>query len=1309
MSWSTRRTAAVSWMSAANRGSVAASIGVLFAFVLPAAASADVTIGSLGGGAGQYENPRSVAIDRSNGNVYVADQGNSRLLVFDSDGTFIRAFGWGVADGTSEELQVCTTSCFPGIAGAGAGQFGGFFGTPDAIAVDEDPTSPSFHDVFVYDSRNARISRFDPTGDFILAFGWGVLNGASALQTCTTTCQKGISGSGAGQLAPDSKLDVGAGGIVHVLGDVNRLQRFSASGALIGQQALAPPGLGPTVNGFALDSAGGFYTGSAATTGAVRKYDAAGSLISTFHSSFNIMELAVDDGDDLYVSDAQNGYSNQKRAIFHYDPAGSLQRVIYGEVPRRYIDLAPFSNANGDVLAIDVEKAVVHVAFPPPGPVAVPETTRSKDIFSSRATLESGINPEGEETTYRFEYVDHDSFEAEGFTGPTTKVTPDRVLAGDFDLHLVSETPTDLAPDTTYHFRVVATNADGTDIGSEATFTTLKPFEIEDTWTSEVGTTDARVHAEVDPLGISASAYFQYVDHATYEASGFTTATNVPDVGGGKAPIDLGSGEGAVSIDANFGGLAPNTTYHYRVFVENAFFSEAGPERVFHTFPIPAGLRTDCPNQAFRTGASARLSECRAYEMVSPVDKNGGDAKAAYRGGIAVASAGGERVSFSTLRAFAEAPSAPLFSQYLSWRRPEGWSTEAISPPRSNPAFFSPGGAGQYKHFSDDLCRAWLLQDSPVALAPGAPTDLPNLYRRDNCEGGSYELVTTVPAPGFDFKAEQPETSYVPAPQGWSSDGSHSVFRAPARLTGRACRELAPFRNGTQPQVYLTTPTGRVRLISALPDGKGACSEASVGSEAGLPDDSRLSNLDGGVSSDASRVFWTAASRFPAEGSSLYVRVNAAKGQSKVESGECTEAAKACTLPISVGTNAFFWGADPDGERAIYTAGDKLLEFDVEDEESQSIAEGVLGVLGGSEDLSRVYFASTEVLTGVQENSEGEAAAAGKVNVYLYEAGAGGGEYTYVAALAEPGDTRNDPQAWGPSPIAKAPTKRSARVTPDGEHLAFTSSRSLTGYDNRDLATGEAAAEIFLYDAGPGVGELRCISCNPGGARPVARNLGGTQSIDLTWVAGRLPGWNSSLNPSRLLSNEGNRLFFESYEALVLADTNGRGDVYEWRRATDSAECQSAGAQLHVESADGCLSLISSGQNPQDSELVDASGEGRDVFFTTRASLLPHDPGLIDIYDARIGGGYPAPAAPPPGCEGEACQGPVPPPLAPTPGSVSYRGPGDLVQAKAKRGKQAKRRRAAKKRAARKRAARKRQARRRAMDARSNGGRRAGR
>jgi hypothetical protein len=217
---------------------------------------------------------------------------------------------------------------------------------------------------------------------------------------------------------------------------------------------------------------------------------------------------------------------------------------------------------------------------------------------------------------------------------------------------------------------------------------------------------------------------------------------------------------------------------------------------------------------------------------------------------------------------------------------------------------------------------------------------------------------------------------------------------------------------------------------------------------------------------------------------------------------------------------------------------------------------------------------------------------------------------------------------------------------------------SLTGYDNTDAASGEADQEVFLYDstANAGAGELRCVSCNPSGARPLGRALA-VKGLEGLWAAARIPTWQSQLHGSRVLSEDGQRLYFNSFEGLVSHDTNGQEDVYQWE-APGSGDCTQESPSF-IESSGGCLSLISSGESPNGSELVDIGANGDDVFFKTSAGLVPQDSGLIDVYDARVDGGFPPPEEPQGPCEGEACAPPAAAPNDPTPASAGFRGAGN--------------------------------------------------
>ena len=112
--------------------------------------------------------------------------------------------------------------------------------------------------------------------------------------------------------------------------------------------------------------------------------------------------------------------------------------------------------------------------------------------------------------------------------------------------------------------------------------------------------------------------------------------------------------------------------------------------------------------------------------------------------------------------------------------------------------------------------------------------------------------------------------------------------------------------------------------------------------------------------------------------------------------------------------------------------------------------------------------------------------------------------------------------------------------------MAFVSKNALTGQDNTDVNSGKADSQVYLWDAGDG--KLRCVSCNATGARPI----GADADVHIAkvkapfWAAGLLPTTESQLYSPRVLSDDGQRVFFESFDKLVTRDTNGGLDVYQW-------------------------------------------------------------------------------------------------------------------------------------------------------------------
>jgi hypothetical protein len=191
------------------------------------------------------------------------------------------------------------------------------------------------------------------------------------------------------------------------------------------------------------------------------------------------------------------------------------------------------------------------------------------------------------------------------------------------------------------------------------------------------------------------------------------------------------------------------------------------------------------------------------------------------------------------------------------------------------------------------------------------------------------------------------------------------------------------------------------------------------------------------------------------------------------------------------------------------------------------------------------------------------------------------------------------------------------QATSDGGDFTFDSKARLTAFDNA------GHSEIYFYDAASG--SLRCVSCRPDG-----------QAADSDAALSSYYG-----SRARALTSDGGRVFFETADGLLPEDANGLRDVYQYH--------------------DGRVSLVSTGTSPFDSQIVDNSPDGKNVFFTTRDALVGQDiDGSRDIYDARIEGGFPAPPPRVSPCEGEGCQGQAHgAPAYSSPGTASLSGSGN--------------------------------------------------
>jgi hypothetical protein len=1104
--------------------------------------------GSEGTGAGQLRQPKGVATNFDTGHVYVVDAGNYRIDEFGPWGGFVKAWGWGVADGNAE-LQTCTTTCLAGLPGSGPGQLGGRFGSdgPAGIAVD------SNGDIYVSENsgctggacgqKNFRIQKFASSGDFLLMFGGGVDEGpVHPGSLCTAAfiaegdeCGAGHPGTGDGEFAAKpggNYVAVGPDDIIYV-GDKDRVEEFQPNGSYKTSLPLPKPGV---VTALAVDSLSHIYLSYAQPVGGVSasgvfELNASGLLIDTLQVD-RPAAIAVDLESNVYVV----------AEPVESEPDAPIERVLQFD-------------ATGDRI----------------GECCSPELLPAQNTNEPRYKL-TGVGTNSIGDLY---------------------VVSAKALGDGAYVKLFGPAPVTFEPPPPSAPTIGASYA------------------------SSVNTDSATVQAEINPNFWADTSY--YVEFGTAPCSSNPCTSKPPN----PAPLGAGPVKKLVtSAGVLLAGLQANTTYYYRFVAESGGGGPVvGGDRSFTTEaePPPLSNPDPCPNAVFRNGPGGRLPDCRAYEMVSPPNKNGGDILAlpnatGFSSALDLSSTNGDKATYSSYRAFGDSQSAPYTSQYIASRDSGGWVSEAISPPRG-PSFYDEAALnGEYKTFSADLAGGWLLHDANPQLSSDAVDDFPNLYRRDNQLGG-YEALTTAEPQHREPRAYRPDLQAV------SANGQHSVFRVDDQLTPDAPNL------GVRQRLLYESFGGELRLVSILPNGAPSMKASSAGTPAVDEYPDFGASVDHAISTDGSRIFWSESEGGPGK---LYVRID----------GERTVAVSG-----SVSSKpARFWTATSDGAKVFFTITEggpgSLYEFNVDSEEATLIAPKAVGVLGASDDGSSIYLVSEAALVS--------GATPSKPNLYLYRAG----EATFIATLSSADVDTSSGHTL--SPVSPAPTYRTARVSEDGSHVAFNSNASLTGYDNLDAKSGKADAEVYVYDAGSE--ELNCLSCLGSGARPVGREYRAPAAQPLL-AAATVPLWQNQLTPSRPLSEDGTRLFFTSFVGLLPRDTNGKADVYEWEEP-GTGDCRTDASAFRL-AAGGCIGLISTGESPSDSEFLDASSNGNDVFFGTNASLVPQDSGLIDIYDARVSGGFASPPGPAAACEGEAC---LPSPTAPqvsVPSSSTFVGPGN--------------------------------------------------
>jgi hypothetical protein len=526
----------------------------------------------------------------------------------------------------------------------------------------------------------------------------------------------------------------------------------------------------------------------------------------------------------------------------------------------------------------------------------------------------------------------------------------------------------------------------------------------------------------------------------------------------------------------------------------------------------------------------------------------------------------------------------------------------------------------------------------PTASANPAITGTPSVGSTLSCSNGTWTN-----SPSFTYE--------------WLRSGTPIGAATANTYTLEAADEGQPIQcRVTAANTYATAQAVSARVVVSPPPGTAPPSLTTVGSVSGTAEVGKTLNCASGS--------WTGAPTFTrqwlrngtpiggATGTS-YTLVSADRGTTVQCEVKATNAGGTVVAINAAGNGARYVNPNPpaatattpstaktfagisnDGDHLFYQEASGVYDLDTTTQTTTLITgAGNAQLVNVAGDGSHVYFVSKSVLTGSEQNSQDRAAEAGENNLYAWDRTS---KATHFVAVVDPNDVLGGVESsltnWTSHAVHPEPkTLRGrgndpSRTTPDGSVLLFESRADVTGFDSG------GHIEIYRYESDSGA--LDCVSCPPEGV---------AASGDARLEA----NFSMPLNPTSALvhvqgvTDDGRTVFFETEDALVPGDVNETWDVYEWK----------AGQQAY---------LISSGHGQLPSHIYGMTPSGSDVFFTTAERLVPQDLStVISIYDARVGGGFPAAEAQPP-CQGDNCQGTpgVPPRLAAA-GSASFQGPGN--------------------------------------------------
>jgi hypothetical protein len=453
-------------------------------------------------------------------------------------------------------------------------------GFSGAVAVDGS-SGVNSGDVYMSDMEHGVVDRFKENGEFLCQ-----ITGKTpvSLEEVEHECA-GAKGSATpdGSIEPTGIAVDSATGDVWVSDQANAaIDEFNPAGEYVTQikdlQHIVSP------SRIALDSAGNLYI----VNGTALFSNNSANNVVVFHEGKFAKDLDEEEPLSVAVDPSNNHvyvFEKKGRTVAEYDATGSLIDTFVHQVGGEPLMEGLAVSNDGHVYAAETESKLI-VKYGPDLTLPTVTTDPATGLTETTATLNGAVDPDvahggGPVTLCQFEYVTQAEFEASGFDGaPDAPCSPPAPLAAP---QAVSAAIT-LAPSTTYHFRLTASNANEVvNHGETLLITTVGPPVITAENSSTLAPDEATLSATIDASGFEADCHLEYVTDADFQESVFAKATTVP-----CTPSSISATGTEQGVSTTIKGLQLNTTYHYRFVSTNSSGTTLGTPQPFATFGIQA-------------------------------------------------------------------------------------------------------------------------------------------------------------------------------------------------------------------------------------------------------------------------------------------------------------------------------------------------------------------------------------------------------------------------------------------------------------------------------------------------------------------------------------------------------------------------------------------------------------------------------------------------------------------------------------------------------------------------------------------------